>query len=118
MDDKLQNIFGYIEGYYGKLLTWEYRFKIIKELKKNNFNTYFYCPKEDSHHRFHWRKKYPTSWVKEYKNFYNFSKKNRINLIAGISPGLDYKYNNFVNLLETPFMALSRALSILVLLVI
>ena len=94
MDDKLQNIFGYIEGYYGKLLTWEYRFKIIKELKKNNFNTYFYCPKEDSHHRFHWRKKYPTSWVKEYKNFYNFSKKNRINLIAGISPGLDYKYNN------------------------
>ena len=33
MDDKLQNIFGYIEGYYGKLLTWEYRFKIIKELK-------------------------------------------------------------------------------------
>ena len=34
MDDKLQNIFGYIEGYYGKLLTWEYRFKIIKNSKK------------------------------------------------------------------------------------
>ena len=34
MDYKLQNIFGYTEGYYGKLLTWENRYKIVEELKK------------------------------------------------------------------------------------
>ena len=34
MDYKLQNISGYIEGYYGKLLTWENRFKIVEELKR------------------------------------------------------------------------------------
>ncbi len=94
MDYKLQNIFGYIEGYYGKLLTWENRFKIVKELKKNNFNTYFYCPKEDLNHRFRWREKYTKTWVKEYKNFYDFSIKNKVNLITGISPGLDYKYDD------------------------
>ena len=93
MDYKLQNIFGYIEGYYGKLLTWENRYKIVHELKKNNFNTYFYCPKEDINHRFHWREKYPKTWIKEYKNFYNFSIKNKVNLISGISPGLDFKYD-------------------------
>ena len=94
MDYKLQNIFGYIEGYYGKLLTWENRFKIVEELKKNKFNTYFYCPKEDLNHRFNWREKYPKSWITEYRKFYNFSAKNNVNLIAGISPGLDYKYDN------------------------
>lgn len=94
MDYKLQNIFGYTEGYYGKLLTWENRYKIVEELKKNNFNTYFYCPKEDLHHRFNWREKYPKNWIREYKDFYNFSKQNKVNLITGISPGLDYKYDD------------------------
>ena len=51
------NITGYIEGYYGKLLTWENRKLIINSLKKNNMNTYFYAPKEDVCHRFNWRKK-------------------------------------------------------------
>ena len=94
MNFKLQNIFGYIEGYYGKLLTWEYRFKIVKELKNNYFNTYFYCPKEDLNHRFHWRERYSKNWIKEYRNFYYFSIRNKVNLITGISPGLDYKYDD------------------------
>ena len=33
---------GYIEGYYGKLLSWENRKLIVNSLKKNNMNTYFY----------------------------------------------------------------------------
>ena len=71
MDYKLQNIFGYIEGYYGKLLTWEYRFKIVEELKNNNFNTYFYCPKEDLNHSLIGEKNIK-NWIREYRNFYIF----------------------------------------------
>ena len=49
---------GYIEGYYGKLLSWENRKLIVQSLKKNKMNTYFYAPKEDKNHRLNWREKY------------------------------------------------------------
>ena len=52
-----KNIIGYIEGYYGKLLSWENRKLIIESLIKNNLNTYFYAPKEDINHRLCWKKK-------------------------------------------------------------
>ena len=52
------NTIGYIEGYYGQLLSWENRRLIVDSLQKNNMNTYFYAPKEDEKHRLNWRKKY------------------------------------------------------------
>ena len=63
------NITGYIEGYYGKLLAWESRKLIIKSLSKNKMNTYFYAPKEDVYHRLCWRKKYNEKWRMDFKNF-------------------------------------------------
>ena len=48
ISDKFQ---GYIEGYYGKILSWDQRSRILDTLNKNNMNSYFYCPKEDIHHR-------------------------------------------------------------------
>ena len=52
------NTTGYIEGYYGKLLSWENRRLIVDSIQKNNMNTYFYAPKEDENHRLNWREKY------------------------------------------------------------
>ena len=46
---------GYIEGYYGKLLSWKERNEVLDVLAKNNMNFYFYCPKEDINHRLKWR---------------------------------------------------------------
>ena len=57
MKNNENNIIGYIEGYYGRLLSWKNRKLIIKSLNKNNMNTYFYAPKEDVCHRIYWRKK-------------------------------------------------------------
>ena len=37
---------GYIEGYYGKLLSWNDRFEILDTLYKNKMNFYFYCQKK------------------------------------------------------------------------
>jgi len=88
---------GYIEGYYGKLLNWENRKCIIKSLKKNKMNTYFYAPKEDKKHRFNWRSKYSLKWRKNFRDFTKFSKRNNINVIAGIAPGLDFDFTKFNN---------------------
>ena len=93
MKNNENNIIGYIEGYYGKLLSWENRKLIIKSLSKNKMNTYFYAPKEDVYHRLLWRKKYNKEWRLNFKKFIQFGKINGIKVIAGIAPGLDFNYN-------------------------
>ena len=60
-------------------------------------NTYFYAPKEDICHRLCWRKKYSKKWRLNFKNFIQFSKKNNINVIAGIAPGLDFNFKELQN---------------------
>lgn len=91
------SITGYIEGYYGNLLSWENRELIIKSLKKNNMNTYFYAPKEDVNHRVLWRKKYSKKWRSSFRKFTSISKKNKINILAGIAPGLDFNFNELTD---------------------
>ena len=92
MKNNENRIIGYIEGYYGRLLTWKNREFIVKSLHKNKMNTYFYCPKEDVCHRIFWRKKYNNKWRLNFQNFTKLSKKNNINVIAGIAPGLDFNF--------------------------
>ena len=92
------NIKGYIEGFYGRLLKWNDRKLIIKCLRKNKMNTYLYAPKEDANHRFNWRNKYSLSWRENFQDFTNFSKKNKVNVIAGIAPGLDFNFKTFNNI--------------------
>ena len=94
MKNNDNNIIGYIEGYYGRLLSWENRKLIIKSLKKNNLNFYFYAPKEDVCHRLHWRKKYSKNWRMNFQNFTHFSKENNVKIIAGIAPGLDFNFKD------------------------
>ena len=90
-------IIGYIEGYYGRLLSWKNRKLIIKSLHKNNMNTYFYAPKEDVYHRINWRKKYDKKWQLNFQKFTQLSKKNNINVIAGVAPGLDFNFKELQN---------------------
>ena len=92
MKNNENNFTGYIEGYYGKLLSWENRKLIIKSLKKNKMNTYFYAPKEDVSHRLCWRKKYSKKWRINFRKFIQFSKSNNIKVIVGIAPGLDFNF--------------------------
>ena len=95
------NFNGYIEGFYGRLLDWEDRKLIINSLSRNRMNTYLYAPKEDINHRFNWRAKYSSKWRKSFKKFTDYSKTKKINVIAGIAPGIDFDFktlkNNFNN---------------------
>ena len=92
---KKNNIFGYIEGYYGKILTWSERKDIIDKLKINKMNTYFYAPKSDLFHRQNWKKKYPSNWCGYFSEFCEYAKLKGISVIMGISPGLTFDFDDF-----------------------
>ena len=86
------NINGYIEGYYGRLFNWSDRIRILKKLSNSELNTYFYCPKEDIKHRLEWRKKYSDNWLQSFNKFCLTGDKLGINILIGLSPGLDYQF--------------------------
>ena len=86
---------GYIEGYYGKLLSWKERNEVLDVLAKNNMNFYFYCPKEDINHRLKWRLKYKNKWLSDFKKFIKYAEKKHIQIIVGISPGLDFDFKSY-----------------------
>ena len=91
---KSLNFTGYIEGYYGNLLRWDDRCKIINKIKTNGMSSYLYAPKEDIFHRLEWRKLYPQKIIKSFTSFIEFSKTKKVEIIVGIAPGLDFNYNN------------------------
>ena len=95
MNKKINKIFsGYIEGYYGKLLSWHDRLNILINLKKNFMNFYFYAPKEDKEHRFKWKKPYSKIWLKKFSAFTSKADSYEISIIAGIAPGLNYDFSS------------------------
>ena len=95
MNNNYKTINGYIEGYYGRLLNWEERNRILLGLKRNKMNFYFYAPKEDKMHRLYWKKKYNEDWNNQFRKFCNRAKLNNIKVIAGISPGIDFNFSEF-----------------------
>ncbi len=93
-NSNLNKIFGYIEGYYGNLLDWRSRKKIIQKMGEIGMNFYLYAPKEDINHRLNWRKPYTKLWRNKFRNFCSFANSNNIEIIAGISPGLDFSFSS------------------------
>ena len=87
---------GYIEGYYGKLLTWKERIELLDVLSKNNMNFYFYCPKEDINLRFKWKEQYSSKWLNNFSKFNKYAKEKNIKVIAGVSPGLDFNFKSYI----------------------
>ena len=60
---------GYIEGYYGRLLDWDGRARLLHRLASLGLNAYFYAPKEDVNHRLCWKKKYSKEWRLNFRKF-------------------------------------------------
>lgn len=100
---------GYIEGYYGRLFSFEERTGIVRKLREIKATHYLYAPKEDPWHRQEWRKPYPADWRKQFKDFVSQSRKAGVHVVPGLAPGLSYRYRS-----DEDFEALVRKLSSLV----
>ncbi|MDD5675281.1 MAG: beta-N-acetylglucosaminidase domain-containing protein [Chitinivibrionales bacterium] len=84
--------YGYIEGYYGRMLTWEERLRLLNHLKKLSLNAYLYAPKQDPYHRQEWRAPYPREWISRFRQFTLAARKKNIRVIPAIAPGLSFDY--------------------------
>ena len=89
---KRKALFGYIEGYYGNLLSFEERHLIMNHLAALGMNGYLYAPKEDRRHRFNWREAYDKPWHDSWQFLAAKAATSGITLIAGIAPGLDFNF--------------------------
>ncbi len=83
---------GYIEGYFGKILTWDQRFLLLDHLRDLSFNSYFYAPKEDPYHRIQWRQPYPDSMQNKLKKFATLARTKNIEVFTALAPGLSFDY--------------------------
>ena len=101
---------GYIEGYYGKLLSWNDRYEILDTLHKNKMNFYFYCPKEDLNHRLNWREPYDKKWLDNFYKFILYAKQKKIKIIAGLSPGLNFDFQSYSKGNKTDLIFLTKKL--------
>ena len=86
------NFTGYIEGYYGRLLDWRDRNRLLGGVAAAAMTSYFYAPKEDACHRQFWRQPYDKAWQAEFTQFAATAAAKNIHLIAGIAPGLDFDF--------------------------
>ncbi|RLC76811.1 MAG: hypothetical protein DRI61_12630 [Chloroflexi bacterium] len=85
---------GYIEGYYGRELSWEQRFAMINHLGTLGMNVFLYAPKEDPYHRVQWKKMYPAAWQRKLKKFTAAGKRSKVEVIPALAPGLSYEYRS------------------------
>ena len=85
---------GYIEGYYGRLLSWEERGRILEGLERLSMNAYLYAPKEDPSHRFDWRRDWDGDWWKGFRRFTKDAGKRGVATIAALAPGIDFDYSS------------------------
>ncbi|MYL43465.1 beta-N-acetylhexosaminidase [Virgibacillus massiliensis] len=99
---------GVIEGFYGTPWSHEERVDQLKFYGDNKMNTYVYAPKDDPYHRDAWRGPYPTGKLNELAELVDIAKKNHIDFVFTISPGLDicYSDNQDFNLLFEKAQAL------------
>ena len=89
----ITRIRGYLEGYYGKLLSWTERDDLLKYLANLGLSTYCYAPKEDIQHRLRWRELHSQEWQKSFAQFCQSASDLEVSIVAGIAPGLDFDFD-------------------------
>jgi len=85
---------GYLEGYYGRLLGATERQALLEVLDEHAMSAWWYAPKDDALHRLHWRTPYPDAWRRDFRGFAQRAAERRVELMAGVAPGLDFDFAN------------------------
>jgi len=85
---------GYIEGFYGKPWSISSRLSVMSLLASHGMNAYFYAPKDDPYHRKLWKTLYPEKELSHLKTLVKEAKKNFMDFVWCIAPGLDVEYSS------------------------
>jgi len=86
--------YGYIEGYYGRMLSWNERAGILDTLRILRLNTYLYAPKEDPYHRREWKTPYPAAWLRAFARFAAAGRRAGVAVVPAVAPGLSFDYRS------------------------
>src|SRR4051812_15257704 len=89
---KPETHWGYIEGFYWRLMGWNDRGAIVDHLGRLGADSYLYAPKEDPLHRRDWRIPYGTRWQVEWAKFAERAALGGVKAIPGMAPGLSFDY--------------------------
>jgi beta-N-acetylglucosaminidase len=85
---------GVIEGFYGTPWTEVERLDLLGRAPVWGFNTYFYGPKDDLHHRALWRQPYGEADAATLGRFIRSCSEKGIRFIYALGPGLDIRYSH------------------------
>lgn len=77
---------GIVEGYYGKIPTFEQRKKIISSLSEHGLNFYMYAPKEDPFLRLNIDIDHTENWLREFDDFIAHSQNMSVEVGIGLAP--------------------------------
>lgn len=89
---------GYLEGYFGRLLSWPQRHLLLGEMARQQLDLWVYAPKEDPLHRRRWREPYEKEWMQHFANFCAVAGEHRVEVLAAVSPGLDMRFDEAADL--------------------
>ena len=85
---------GALEGFYGTFYTFAQRDDLIRFLGQQGFNLYLYGPKNDRHHRRHWRKPYPVEHMAQFSQTVAVAQKAGLAFAYALSPGATISYHS------------------------
>ena len=84
---------GYIEGFYGRLMSLQDRTLILNKLSELSMDFYIYGPKEDPFHRSSWSSIYPEDKTEDLQKFKEIGEKLGIKTYMALSPLISPKDN-------------------------
>ena len=85
------HIRGVIEGFYGRLWSWEERHRVVDVIGEAGFNAFAYAPKEEALQNAGWRTPYPPAHVDRIRELAGACHAAGMELWAGLRPvGISY----------------------------
>ena len=82
---------GVIEGFYGRLWSWEERRRVVEVIGEAGFNAFAYAPKEERLQNAGWRTPYPPSHLDRLRELADACQAAGVELWAGLRPvGISY----------------------------
>ncbi|MGM0443437.1 MAG: beta-N-acetylglucosaminidase domain-containing protein [Fibrobacterota bacterium] len=85
---------GYIEGYYGRLYSWQERRSLIETAGRAGMKAWIHAPKEDPYHRLRWYETPGTEYLREMKATAEHAHAAGVKFIPALAPGISFDFTS------------------------